>query len=238
LIELDYLGLVPARSGSVRLPLKNIKILAGKPLIRWTIDEALKARNISAVIVSTNSQEIKEVAEEAGAEVPFLRPDELSSNTATSVDVAVHALQKMETLGVCYKNIVFLQPTSPLRTSAHIDGAIELYESKSADNVVSVCGSEHPVEWSLSLEATGQVKRESLKNLNRARSQDLESTFRLNGAIYILSTKRLLSDKKLVCEENVYAYHMDRRSSVDIDTIEDFDFASYLLKDITSRVHI
>ena len=221
-----FLAIVPARGGSKRLPRKNILNLAGKPLIAWTIETALKSQYIDKVVVSSDDDEILNVAEKYGSDT-IKRPDELASDTATSFDAIKHTIENIES----YDYVILLQPTSPLRTEEHIDKAIELLEIKNADAIISVCEMEHSPLWSNTLSSDGSMHcfiREEVKN---KRSQDLETYYRLNGAIYICGTTKLLEEKSFFIADNIYAYVMDRESSVDIDEAIDFKLAKLLMKE-------
>lgn len=226
------LAIIPARAGSKRLPNKNILELGGKPLIAWTIESAIASTSIDKVIVSTDSDEIKKVAEDYHAVVPFLRPVELSTDTAASMDVVKHAVTYLRDQGETFDIIVLLQPTSPLRTARHIDDALDFYSNKEAESVVSVVKCEHSPLWSNELPkslSTDTFIREDIKN---KRSQDLPQFFRLNGAIYISSEAGLLKSGSFLSTRNGYAYEMDAYSSVDIDNELDFKFAKFLIDEI------
>ena len=222
------IAIIPARGGSKGLPGKNIKPLNGKPLIAYTIEEALKTKNITRVIVSTDDSEIAEVAKKYGAEIPFMRPKSLADDTAKSIDVYNYTIKRLEEEENSEINeVIILQPTSPLRTSQHIDEAIELYFTKKADSVVSYCQEEHPVFWHKYINEEGKFEdifeEDYLKN-----RQELKPTYYPNGAIYILRKELLLSGNYYT--NNSYVYIMDTDCSVDIDTHEDFQYCEFLLK--------
>jgi CMP-N-acetylneuraminic acid synthetase len=227
------LAIIPARSGSKRLPGKNIKELCGKPLIQWTIEAGLGCKFIDEVIVSTDDDQIAKLALELGASVPFMRHSELSLDNSSSVDVVIHAIDYFKKQGIEFEYIMLLQPTSPLRTSKHIFDAIQLLNEKSADGIISVCLSEHSPLWTNTLDQTSSMDsflREETKN---KRSQDLPDYYRLNGAIYLVDTVRLLNEKSMFISDNIYAYKMDRKSSIDIDENIDFLLAESI---ITSEI--
>jgi CMP-N-acetylneuraminic acid synthetase len=223
----SFLAIIPARGGSKRLPGKNIKKIAGKPLIAWTIDAALKSKYIDKVIVSTDDESIKKIAREAGAEVPFDRPAEISSDTATSVDVILHALENVER---DFDFIVLLQPTSPLRNSGHIDEAIEFLIQKNANAVISVGRIDHSLKWVNTLPESLAMDNFLTGDLAFQRSQGHDDYYILNGAVYICSTRKLKEEKSLFLKSNIYAFVMGKQSSVDIDNEDDFDYARYLLE--------
>lgn len=223
-------AIIPARGGSKRLPRKNIKLLAGRALIAWTIDAAIKAGVFDRIIVSTEDDEIASISREAGAEVPFLRPSHLSSDHATTDDVVEHAVNWLtEKDSYNVERVTVLQPTSPLRGSKNIADAFKLLDKKNADGIVSVCECEHPVEFS------GRLSDDlSLHNFispeNLKRGQDLPKSYRLNGAIYIY-TKELIGNSRSLYTgaHRVYAYKMSVEDSVDIDNEIDFLWAEFLL---------
>lgn len=223
------IALIPARGGSKRLPDKNIKLLNGKPLIAWTIIAARESGLFDDIIVSTDSENIASLAKKFGANVPFIRPQNLSDDTATTAEVVRHAvdfIQQAEKVSIDI--ICLLQPTSPLRTATHIKEAFNLYKEKKAKSVISVCKVEHSLQLcnqlSNTLSMEGFIKLE-----NNTRSQDHPVYYRLNGAIYIFD-KIHFNDISKIYDKNSYAYIMNRISSVDIDEKEDFIFAESLLR--------
>ncbi|WP_405077686.1 cytidylyltransferase domain-containing protein [Pectobacterium versatile] len=216
------LAIIPARGGSKRLPRKNVKILHGKPLIAWTIDAALSAKTVDDVIVSTDNDEIASVARQYGAQVPFIRPASLASDTATTEDVIRHAVDFMSER-YHYDKIIILQPTSPLRTAENIDEANLFFDSKNANAVVSVTECEHNPNWINRLDDTL-----SLNNFLKPKLFQPGEYYRLNGAIYIIR-KELYNDFSVFYKEGSFAYIMNRESSVDIDKEDDFNYASFIL---------
>lgn len=213
------LAVIPARGGSKRLPRKNCLLLHGKPLIAYSIEAAKQSSYIDEVVVSTDDEGIAAIARQAGASVPFLRPAELSTDEASSVDVVAHALdyyQLKEKKSFDY--VVLLQPTSPLRTAAHVDQAFELLIEKKADAVVSVCETEHSPLWANQLPPDGSMEQFISKDVLGKRSQDLPKYYRLNGAIYICDKRRFLQEQTFLFEESIFAYKMQQIDSIDIDT--------------------
>ena len=226
----DCLIIIPARGGSKRLPGKNILPLAGKPLIAWTIEAALQSGIGAEVCVSTDDEAIASVARKHGASVPFLRPPSLSGDSATSLSVALHALDfYQDSENRNFDACVFLQPTSPLRNAAHIAEAFGLYEARKANNVVSVCPVEHSPLWENTLPADGSMKGFLRPEARNRRSQDLPQYYRLNGSIYICKVTEMRRQKSLIMDEGAYAYVMDQEHSVDIDTLLDFRIAETIL---------
>lgn len=219
-----FLAIIPARGGSKRLPRKNILELSGKPLIVWSIEAGLQSKYIDKVVVTSDDDAILQIAKKSGA-TPLQRPKELASDTATTFDALKHVIETLEQ----YDYVVLLQPTSPLRSVKHIDEAIELLYSKNADAVVSVCEMEHSPLWSNTLpedRAMFHFVRDEVKN---KRSQDLETYYRINGAIYICDIKKLLEEKTFFLKESIFAYTMERKNSIDIDEEMDLKFAEVLL---------
>ncbi|QOP44881.1 cytidylyltransferase domain-containing protein [Sulfurimonas paralvinellae] len=221
-----FLAIIPARSGSKRVPRKNILDLAGKPLIAWSIEAGLQSTYIDKVIVTSDDETILEIAKEYGSDV-LQRPQELASDTASSIETVIHTIENSDT----YDFIVLLQPTSPLRTSKEIDEAIELLMTKKADAVISVCKTEHSPLWSNQLPEDNSMQNFLQAEAKNKRSQDLEPYYRLNGAIYIADTKRVLKEKTFFLNSKIYAYKMPQEKSIDIDTELDFKFAQFLINE-------
>lgn len=222
-------ALIPARGGSKRLPRKNVKILGDKPLIAWTIEAAKASKYIDQIVVTTDDEEIKQISEKYGAEVPFMRPEYLSNDTASSFDVVKHAIEQ---LGIEDKNhlIVLLQPTSPLRTALDIDKSLEFFKTNDADGVVSVAECEHSPLWSNSLPENFSMKNFIRPELVGKRSQDLPKYYRLNGSIYIYPAQKLLKANKIFYNAKVFGFEMSQKSSVDIDSKLDFLVAEAIIK--------
>jgi len=219
------LGIVPARGGSKRLPRKNILPLNGVPLISYTIHAGLASQAIDEVVVSSDHDEILNIATSLGAK-PLLRPDSLASDTATTFAVVEHVLGHYGG----YDAVVLLQPTSPLRRADHIDEAMALFNQKGADAVISVCEMDHSPLWSNRLDSSLSMKGFLREEVLNKRSQDLDPYYRLNGAIYIVNADRLLEEQSFLLKDNSFAYIMDRWDSVDIDEAIDFEIASLLLQ--------
>ena len=220
-----FLAIIPARGGSKRLPRKNILDLCGKPLISWSIEAALKSKYISKVVVSSDDEEILNISSNFGADI-IKRPYELANDTATTFDTVKHTIDNFEN----YDYIVLLQPTSPLRNEKHIDEAIELLEEKQADAIVSVCEMDHSPLWSNTLPEDGNMRGFLREEILNKRSQDLEKYYRVNGAVYICKTDKLLENKSFFLKDNIFAYIMDRKSSIDIDEEIDFLFAERVIE--------
>jgi len=227
-----FLAIIPARGGSKRLPNKNVLGLVGKPLIAWSIEAARNTNNISEVVVSTDSLDIKKIAEEYGANVPFIRPENLSDDTSNSFDVVKHCIEFYQTnYNQTFDYTILLQPTSPLRTNFDIENAIKLLIEKNADAVISVCEVEHSPLWTNTIDNTRSLDNFLRDEIKSKRSQDLPTYYRINGALYICKTSELLKQKTFFLTKNSFAYIMPKEKSVDIDTLLDFKMAEFLLKE-------
>ena len=221
------IAIIPARGGSKRLPGKNIKLLGDKPLIAWTIEAAIKSNIFDHVFVSTDDKEIASVSRDYGAKVPFLRPAELSSDTATTNDVVFHLVEWFEEkYNQKVSNICILQPTSPLRSAKHIIEAFEEMISKQAKAIVSVCKLEYPIQFCNKLGVDGSMAG-FIDSSNIKRTQDLDPIYRLNGAIYILDRSYVNRMNELYGVAT-FAYIMDSKISIDIDTQDDFNLAKFI----------
>ena len=219
------LAVIPARAGSKGLPGKNTMLLGGKPLIAWTIEAALGADCVSKVIVTTDSPSIAEAAVTYGAEVPFLRPAEHATDTASTADAVIHAIEAMDDE---YDDIVLLQPTSPFREEWHIVAAFDLYRDSSATSVVSICEASKSPSWYFVMNHDSVIAPLFSDGGHNSRRQDLKKTFCLNGAIYIISRDKLLAHRRFI-DHNTLGFIMDKMSSIDIDDSIDFKLAQALL---------
>ncbi len=222
---MNTFALITARGGSKGIPRKNIKIIAGKPLIVWTIEAALRSSLLSAVVVSTDDIEIAEVARQAGAQVPFMRPAELAQDQTPGLDPVLHALDQLPQ----YDSVLLLQPTSPLRATDDIDGCLNLVTQKKAPSAVSITEAETHPYWTYRLNADQTMAR-FVDAAPVARRQDLPAVFSLNGAMYFADAFWLRGSGSLVTAETL-AYVMSKDHSVDLDTPFDWKFAELLLKE-------
>jgi CMP-N,N'-diacetyllegionaminic acid synthase len=225
---LKNIAIIPARSGSKGLKDKNIKMLCDKPLIAYSIEAALDSCCFDEVMVSTDSENYAEIAKAYGANVPFLRSDDMSSDTASSWDTVNEVLEKYQKNGETFDTFCLLQPTSPLRTAGDIQSAYDLFYEKASFSVVSVCEAEHSPLWCGQLPDTHEFDNFIDEN-NIKRRQAFGKYYRLNGAIYIVDVKRFSTDRFLY-QKGSYAYIMQQYQSVDIDTDIDFQFAELLMK--------
>ena len=231
------LAVIPARGGSKRLPRKNVLNLAGKPLIAWSIEAALQSKYIDRVVVSTDDNEIANVSKQHGADVPFLRPEQLATDEATSMDAVLHVIEKLEDSGEVYDYIMLLQPTSPLRNVADIDGAINQLFERKHNSIISVCEAEHSPLWTNTLPKNMSMANFLPKEILNARSQDLEKYYKLNGAIYITKVSSIVNAETptFFLSEKASAYLMPMERSVDIDGVMDFYMARILIEEMNSN---
>ena len=225
----NIVALIPARGGSKGVPRKNIRNLLGKPLIAYSIIQCQRSLYIDRVIVSTEDDEIAKVARDFDAEVPFIRPSTLATDNAKGLEVVFHAVNWFRERAQQVDIIVVLPPTSPLRLTADIDNAIELFFEKSADAVVSVCLAEKNLYWSNILPDDGCMKDFVSNNAFNKNRQEFQKIFSLNGSIYVANANFLLSQKTYYSEKS-YAYIMPPERSIDIDTEIDFQLAEYLMQ--------
>ncbi len=214
-------GVVPARGGSKGVPGKNVRTLLGRPLICRTIQAAQASTELGRLLVSTDDDEIASISREAGAEVPFKRPAEISGDASTTFEVLRHAVMWVEQQSqVRIDAVVTLQPTSPFRRAEHIDAAIRLWRESGAPSVISVCRAEHSPYWMGQLE--GNLFLPLLGEVHRhPQRQALPDVFRLNGAVYVTSRKTLLEEGRIL-GEGTRAIVMTEDESLDIDTELDF----------------
>jgi CMP-N,N'-diacetyllegionaminic acid synthase len=228
---MEVLGVIPARGGSKGVPRKNTRSLAGRPLLRFTIDAAAGSRRLTEWIVSTDDETIASVARGAGASVPFLRPPELATDGAAAIPVMQHAVRFMEEArGRPYDAAMMLQPTTPFRTAAHIDAAIEQLEATGADSVISVVavGGHHParMKYLVNGRLVDPPFAEARENQPR---QELRPMYIRNGAIY-LTRRNALVENGTFKGDDCRALVMSAHSSLNIDTEDDFSYAEWLCR--------
>lgn len=216
------LAIIPARAGSKGIPGKNIALLHGKPLLHWTINAAIQSGCFKRIVLSTDSEEIALVAQESGAEVPFLRPDFLSNSTANTSLVINHTISTLSLDG----SFALLQPTSPFRTSEHIIGACSLFESNlSLYNVVAFTETK-PLSWHFTKSVSVDVPTVKPIHISpSSRRQDEDPLLIPNGSIYISSTA-LFTPSNSFFDPYPLPYLMTSIPSLDIDYPEDLALAS------------
>ena len=224
------LGVITARGGSKGLPRKNILQLAGKPLVAYTIEAALGASLLDRVVVSTDDDEIARVSRQYGADVPFLRPQDLAQDETPIYPGLIHAVQWLEERQNWQADyILLLQPTSPLRKSTDIDGAIRLALERDADGVVSLSEvKQHPYQMKR-LTEDGCIRQFIAQSKAIDRRQELPPVYAVNGAIYLVKRSVLL-EQETFYTERTYAYLMPPERSLDIDSKWDFHLAELVLR--------
>lgn len=219
---MSMLAFIPARGGSKGIPRKNIRLFCGKPLLQWSIDAALESSCVDRVLVSTDDREIADIAIMGGAEVPFLRPPELATDATPGISPVLHALGVLDDV----KDVLVLQPTSPLRISADIDSIVELRQRSCCESAVSLAlTSKHP-SWMYSLGARNRIEP-LLPSSQASCRQELPPAYVLNGALYLASRDFLLREKSFVNSETV-GYIMPPERSIDIDDHLDWCIAELL----------
>ncbi|CAH7484716.1 N-acylneuraminate cytidylyltransferase [Vibrio chagasii] len=226
-----FIGLITARGGSKGLPRKNVLPLNGIPLIGLTINAANQCDFVSDVYVSTDDEEIAEVSKAFGAKI-ILRPAELASDTASSIDVVSHAITWLENQAIVCEDMVLLQPTSPLRTSEHLNNALIQYTDNNASFVISVFEPAHTPIKSYIQQSDGSIQGLFSDEAPYMRRQELPKSFQPNGAIYAFSVAEF---KKInhFPRSNVFPFIMSETESTDIDTIEDFKLVEKKLKELS-----
>lgn len=219
------LAIIPARGGSKGIPRKNVKLLAGKPLIAWTIEEAKKSKYIDRLILSSEDAEIIKVAKEWDCEVPFVRPPELAKDDTPGIEPVLHALN---TLKEKYDYVVLLQPTSPLRSVDDIDGCIETCVSFKATACVSVTEvSQHPY-WMYKIPSSGFLVPLIQQENTFSCRQDLPPMYVLNGAVYVVESFSLVKCKSFL-SSFTKAFIMPKERSLDIDDNVDLQLFNILI---------
>jgi CMP-N,N'-diacetyllegionaminic acid synthase len=226
--EHRILAIIPARGGSKGLPGKNIAPLAGKPLIAWTIQEAAKSRYLDRCIISSESKKILSVARASLGDCPFVRPKEYARDSSPMIECVSHAISWTKKNDIPYDVILVLQPTSPLRTVADIDGAIESFFAKGYKSLVSVCEAEHNPLWSNTLPGDLSMRSFLPEKIRHKQRQALPVYYRLNGALYLAYTDYLVKHKSFFTRD-AFAYCMPTERSIDVDSALDLEIAAYLL---------
>lgn len=221
------LALIPARGGSKGIKDKNIIDVEGKPLIAYTIDTALSSQYVDSVVVTTDSEKIKSVSEKWGARVPFLRPAEYAADHSTTLDAVLHALKELKAGGEKFDILVLLQPTSPLRTTEDLDGALEKFMEKGYSALAGISPvTDSPV---LIRRLTDEGRMEKLLQISSTvRRQDMPAYYRINGSIYINMIEEI--DENTSFNDNPVPYVMDEKHAVDVDDLKDLEVVKYYLR--------
>lgn len=223
---MKILALIPARGGSKGVPQKNSKLLAGKPLIQYTIDVAKNTNLIDTVVVSSDDDKIINISKQLGAEVPFKRPENLALDSSPTLPVLIHALQYYESLGKKFEAVCLLQPTSPFRTKVFLEKAIKQFIKTETDSLVSVqeVPHEYNPHWTFVTDEKNQLQIATNDKKIITRRQDLPKAFHRDGAIYITKTKVIKEQKSLYGNSIAYI-QSPKENYVNIDTLEDWEKA-------------
>lgn len=228
----EFLGIIPARARSVRLPNKHMLDLNGKPMIGYTFDAVKQSKLLNRCIVSTNDLGVIEYAEKKGMDVPFMRPDYLCTNDASSLDVILHSLNFLKG----FKNyepdyVVLLQPTSPLRIWRDIDNSIQLIiEDSKADSLVSVMKAPHSVVPENIMILKNEYLKFYIDKSKILSNHEVKEYYIRNGAAIYITSYDMLMNKKRIIGDNCIPYEMPKERSIDIDDLHDFRIAEMLLK--------
>jgi len=231
-ITQKVLAIIPARGGSKGIPRKNIIEVNGVPLIAYSINAALNSTMITRTVVSTDSNEIMAVAKQYGAEVPFLRPPELAADDTPALPVLQHAVRLMVHKEKFVPDIILLlQPTSPLRTTKHIDEALQKLINSKADSIVSVTKVPHNCNPTSLMRLEGQYLVPYLDTLNETNQirQKKPLFYARNGAAIYAFTYECLIKKNSIYGDRIVPYEMKKEESLDIDDMFDLEIAAYLL---------
>jgi CMP-N,N'-diacetyllegionaminic acid synthase len=225
LSDKSILALITARGASKRVPGKNLVDIGGKPLIAWTVEAAQKSKYIDRVILSSDATDIIDVAEEFGCEVPFRRPVELATDTTSSAEVIIHALDNIEEE---YDYLVLLQPTSPFRIAEDIDDCLEVCIKRNAPSAVSLNLSDKPPAWMYTLDTDGGIQAVTNEGSEATRKQDIPDVYVLNGAVFVSSIEHFRKAKSFLGPETL-GLPMPAERSIDIDTSFDVSLARALI---------
>lgn len=225
------LAFIPARAGSKGIKDKNIIDLGGKPLIAYTIEAAKKSKYVDKVIVSTDGENIANVAKQYGAEIPFFRPKELAEDNSNVLTAIIHTLEQLKKMNDNYDIIILLQPTSPFRNEKHIDESLELLINNNLPSLLSVCETDK--NPTLIRKVDNNNKLTHLINTNISLRQEMDKYYILNGAIYINYVKDIKENKFL--KDNEYGYIMDKYYSLDIDEPIDLEVANIYIKKLFNK---
>ena len=228
---MNNLAVITARSGSKGLKDKNIKLLGDRPLLAYSIEAAKESGMFDKVFVSTNSGQYAEISRQYGADVPFLRSEEIAGDHASSWDAVREALEQYEKLGQRFDTVTLLQPTSPLRSADDIVRGYQLFAEKEADYVIGVCRTEHSPLWCNTLPEDMCMDGFISKEIDSKPRQELPDYYRINGALYIVRVSAL-PDVDDMYHQGCYAYVMPPERSIDIDTAFDFKLAELFMTQI------
>ncbi|WP_046755613.1 acylneuraminate cytidylyltransferase family protein [Kordia jejudonensis] len=228
---MNILAVIPARGGSKGVPGKNKKLLHGKPLIQYSIDAALQSKHISEVVVTTDDEEIMAISKSLGANVPFVRPKHLAEDTTPTLPVIQHVISYFEAAGKHFDSICLLQPTSPFRPAGFLDQALQTFQEKQTDALVSVLEVPHQYNphWTFKPNKNGILQIATGEKHIIPRRQELPKAYHRDGSIYITKTKIIQDENSLYGNSLAYIVS-DEKYYVNIDTPADWQQAEKLAK--------
>lgn len=222
------IAIIPARGGSKRIPRKNIKLFLGKPIIAYSIEEAIKSNLFDEVMVSTDDQEIAEIAKQYGAKVPFLRTAKNANDFASTVDVIIEVIDSYKSQNISFDNICCIYPTAPFVSIQKLRKSLELLENKGLDTVFPVIQYSFPVQRAMRVFEENLIRMIEPEHMS-TRSQDLEPTYHDSGQFYWLKTDRILVHKKLWTDRTGFI-EINELEAQDIDTETDWKIAELKYK--------
>jgi CMP-N-acetylneuraminic acid synthetase len=227
---MNALAIITARGGSKGVPRKNIRPLCGKPLLQYTAEAALAARQLSRVILSTEDEEIAAVGRACGLDVPFVRPADLAQDDTPTLPVMQHAVRWLESNGARFDFICLLQPTNPFRDAAVIDGCLEMLVAGELDSVVTILPvpTEYNPHWVYELAQDGTLRLSTGEASPLPRRQLLPPAFHREGSVYAMR-RDLLMEENTLFGSKVGGYLMNREGSINIDTDQDWIQAEQML---------
>lgn len=239
MINKKIVAIIPARGGSKSIPRKNIKLFCGKPLIYWKIKAAQDSNIFDKIIVSTDDQEIADIAKSFGAEIPFLRPAKLAEDTTPTVEVLEHTLKQLQNSGYTPDVFVLLEPTTPGTSSTNIKEAVETFFKKDADSVISLVKvpTQYNANWQFILDENNETSLFTGTPISKIirRRQDLPATYYRNSALYVFKPSLLQEKIPNFYGIKTYGYIMDATESFDLDRPEDWEFAEDKLKALLTK---
>lgn len=223
-------GIIPARGGSKRLPGKNIAIVASKPLLGWTIEASLASKHIDKVVLTTDDPNIAKIGDGYDVDEIHDRPKSLAGDKVSTNQVVLHTLRTLQAKGEDYGYLILLQPTSPLRTSRHIDEAFYLIDNLNGVGAASITRTDYPIEWMGKLPDNGFLDSFIAKADLDKQHWAFTPSYQINGSIYILPVDKFIEEQSFYLKHGMVAYIMDRLDSVDIDDLADLMLADQLLR--------
>lgn len=229
---MKILVIIPARCGSKGIKDKNIIDVCGQPLISYSIEQALELKKnllVDTVVVSTDCEKIANISKELGAEVPFLRPTDLASDTSKSIDFILHAIKYYKDINIYFDSVLLLQPTSPLRDLELLSKAIKIFKNRTKDSLISV----YKEEYINDLVMYKNISDRDLQPLNDyhnkgVRRQEHGSIYIRNGAIYLTKVDYLIKNKQIISDRPLFI-EMKKNDSINIDTLEDLELLRSIL---------